>query len=70
MTRFEKIQKMSVDEMAKFFSANSSPNLPHSACDICKYDGRITCNSPDDFHCNDEYTAELYKKWLSEESAN
>ena len=68
ITRFEKFQKMSIDEMAENFAIGSK--FPHSACYICRYDGKITCNSPDDFYCTDEYTTELYKKWLSEESAD
>lgn len=70
MTRFEKIQKMSVDEMAKFFVTNSSPDLPHSACYICKYDNGMWCEAPDDFNCTYEYKTELYKKWLNQKIKN
>lgn len=70
MKRFEKIQKMNIEEMAKFFSVNSSPNLPHSACDICQYCEGMWCEVPDGFHCTNEYKTDLYKKWLNEELSN
>ena len=67
MTRFENIKNMNIEEMARFFSADSYPNLPHSACDICQYSqGWLYLKPSDD--CTNEYKAELYKKWLGEES--
>lgn len=67
MTRFENIQKMNIEEMAKFFSTNSLPDLPHSPCTICQHNEEISCAKPD--ACTTEYKMELYKKWLSEESS-
>lgn len=68
MTRFDNIKKMSVDEMADFFSTDSFPDLPHSACSICQYDDGIFCSNQDG--CTNEYRAGLYKKWLDEELSN
>lgn len=65
MKRFEKIKQMSVEEMSKFFSKHTYPNLPHSACYICKYAYCMGCSNPGD--CTDEYMAEVYKMWLNEE---
>ena len=66
MTRFECIQKMSIEEMAKFFSTDTYPDFPHTSCDICPYDEGMWCDHRDE--CTSEYKAELYKKWLSEEA--
>lgn len=68
MKRFEYIQKMSVEEMAKFFSTDSFPDLPHSACNICQYNEGMWCNKLDG--CTDEYQIKLYEKWLNEEISN
>lgn len=68
MKRFEKIQKMNIDEMSKFFSTDSPPDFPHSACYICQYNEGLFCNNPD--CCTNEYKTSLYKKWLNKELSN
>jgi hypothetical protein len=60
---------MSVKELAKFFSTDSFPDLPHSACDICQYNAGIFCGKTTD-DCTNEYKADLYEQWLSEELSN
>lgn len=66
MTQFEKIQKMSIKEMARFFSSNKAPDFPNSPCYICPHDiaGKFCVNSEP---CTKEYKISLYEKWLSEE---
>ena len=65
MTHFENIKLMSIEEMAKYFSSGRYPDLPHSACDICKYDEGLFCTKFDG--CTEEYKARVYKKWLKSE---
>lgn len=67
MTNFERIKAMSVEELAEFFSNGKYPNLPHSACYICKYDEGFNCLSPSP--CDDAFQKQVYKEWLERECA-
>lgn len=65
VTNFEKMQKMNIEELARFVSSGKYPDLPHAPCYVCEYDEGMNCCKPG--ICTEEFKIEIYKDWLSAE---
>lgn len=64
-TNYDRIRKMSVEEMAMFFATNEHPGFPHSPCNVCEYDDGLCCTNENG--CTNEYKAKKYQEWLESE---
>lgn len=62
MTNYERIQNMTIAELAKFFITNTYPDFPNSPCYICEHDRGTFCSK--EARCTDEDKALLYQWWL------
>jgi hypothetical protein len=62
MTNYERIQNMTIAELAKFFITNTYPDFPNSPCYICEHDRGTFCSKPS--RCTDEDKALMYQWWL------
>lgn len=64
-TNYNRIQSMSIEEMAMFFVINKFSDFPNSPCHVCEYGDEPCCLKKDG--CTTEHKVKVYQRWLESE---